>query len=88
MANITQVESIFTLSTPGIVNICKIVYTGVVYYIYSNREYMKVSLLADDFWKPIIEPASPEEAAMIDERMKDYEKDPSSFVPFKKRKKG
>ena len=41
---------------------------------------MKASLLADDFWKPIIEPASPEEAAMIDERMKDYEKDPSSFI--------
>jgi hypothetical protein len=36
--------------------------------------------LADDYWKPVIEPASPEEAAMIDERMKDYETDPSSFV--------
>jgi len=41
--------------------------------------------LADDYWKPVIEPASPEEAAMIDERVREYEKDPSSFVPFKKR---
>jgi hypothetical protein len=40
--------------------------------------------LADDYWKPVIEPASPEEIAMCDERMKDYERDPSSFVPFKK----
>ena len=34
----------------------------------------------DDNW--VIEPASPEETAMIKERMKDYERDPSSFVPF------
>ena len=33
-------------------------------------------------WKPIIEPATPEEAAMIDERMKDYDNDPSSFSPL------
>jgi hypothetical protein len=39
-----------------------------------------LAYLADDYWKPVIEPASPEEAAMIDERMKDYEADPSSFV--------
>ena len=44
--------------------------------------------LADDYWKPVIEPASPEEAAMIDERVKEYEKDPSSFIPFKKRVAG
>ena len=31
-------------------------------------------------WEPVIEVASPEEAAMIDERMKDWQKDPSSFV--------
>ncbi|MDR3324818.1 MAG: hypothetical protein LBS82_02350 [Spirochaetaceae bacterium] len=29
-----------------------------------------------------IESASADEIAMIDERMKDYEKDPSSFVPL------
>jgi len=43
--------------------------------------------LADDYWKPVIEPASPEEIAMVEERMKDYEKDPSNFVQFKRRKK-
>jgi len=31
------------------------------------------------------EPASPEEAAMIDKRVRTYEKDPSSFVVRKKR---
>ena len=41
--------------------------------------------LADDYWKPVIEPASPEEAAMIDKRVREYEKDPSSFVPRRKR---
>ena len=43
-----------------------------------------LAFLAEDYWKPVIEPASPEEIAMIDERMKDYEKDPSSFVPLSK----
>jgi len=38
--------------------------------------------LANDYWKPVIEAASPEEIKMIDERMKDYETDPSSFVPL------
>jgi hypothetical protein len=36
-----------------------------------------------DFTEPlIIEPASEDEIAMIDERMKDYDADPSSFVPL------
>ncbi|GAB6391700.1 MAG: hypothetical protein MdMp014T_1073 [Treponematales bacterium] len=35
-----------------------------------------------DYWRPVIEPASPEEAAMIEERMKDYHADPESFVPL------
>jgi hypothetical protein len=39
--------------------------------------------LVDDYWKPVIEPASPEEIAMADKRMKDYENDPSSFIPLK-----
>ena len=39
--------------------------------------------LANDYWKPVIEAASPEEIAMIDERMKDYETDPASFSPLK-----
>jgi isoleucyl-tRNA synthetase len=42
-----------------------------------------VTYIAEEYWKPVIEPASPQEIAMIDERMKDYEKDPSSFIPLK-----
>ena len=42
-----------------------------------------LNFLSNDYWKPIIEPASPEEAAMIDERMKDYDDDPTSFSPIK-----
>jgi len=38
--------------------------------------------LANDYWKPTIEVASPKEIEMINERMKDYETDPSSFVPL------
>jgi len=38
--------------------------------------------LANDYWKPVIEAASPEEVERINERMKDYEIDPSSFVPL------
>ena len=43
---------------------------------------VKVIMEADDFLKPIIEPANAEESAMIDERMKDYDKDQSSFIPL------
>jgi len=43
-----------------------------------------LSHLADDYWKPVTESASAEEAAMIDERVKEYEKDPSCFVSRKK----
>ncbi|GHU15405.1 hypothetical protein FACS1894163_01980 [Spirochaetia bacterium] len=39
-----------------------------------------VSCITDEYWKPVIEAAGPEETAMIDERMKDYESDPSSFI--------
>jgi len=41
-----------------------------------------LTYLAHDYWKPVIEPASPEEISMCDERMRDYENDPSSFVPL------
>jgi hypothetical protein len=41
-----------------------------------------------DDWKPIIEPASPEECAMIEERAKEYETNPGSFVPWKKIRRG
>ncbi|MDR2734460.1 MAG: hypothetical protein LBC99_07450 [Spirochaetota bacterium] len=43
-----------------------------------------LTYLAEDYWKPVIEQASPEEIAMIDEQMKDYEKNPSSFIPLEK----
>ena len=46
-----------------------------------------VTCITEEYWKPVIEPAGPEEIALCDERMKDYEKDPSSFVPYKKRAK-
>jgi len=39
--------------------------------------------LANDYWKPFVEAANPEEIAMIDERMKDYESDSSSFILLK-----
>ena len=45
-----------------------------------------LNFLSNDYWKPIIEPASQEEIEMIDERMKDYENDPSSFTPLRKNK--
>jgi hypothetical protein len=41
-----------------------------------------LTYIADDYWKPVIEPASPAEIAMCDKRMKDYENDPSSFIPL------
>ena len=41
-----------------------------------------LTFLAEDYWKPVIEPVSSEEIAMIEERMKDYEKNPLSFVPL------
>jgi len=46
-----------------------------------------LTYIAADYWKPVTEPASPKESKMINERLKDYEADPSSFVPFKRRKK-
>ena len=41
-----------------------------------------LNFLSNDYWKPVIEPATPEEIEMIDERMKEYEKDPSCFAPL------
>jgi len=38
--------------------------------------------LAYDYLKPIIETASPEEIAMIDEGMEEYRKNPESFIPL------
>ena len=41
--------------------------------------------LADDYWKPVTELANAAEAKMIDKRVKEYEKDPSSFVSRKRK---
>jgi hypothetical protein len=41
-----------------------------------------VACIAEEYWKPVIEPANQDEIAMIDDRMKDYEKNPSSFAPL------
>jgi hypothetical protein len=30
-----------------------------------------------------IEPASPEECALVEERVKEYHEDPNSFIPWK-----
>ena len=38
-----------------------------------------LTYLADDYWTPVTEPATPEEAAMINERAKDF---PANFVPL------
>ena len=42
-----------------------------------------LTYIADDYWKPVIEPASKEEIAKANKRMKDYEKNPSSFISLK-----
>ena len=47
-----------------------------------NDNDLSLLIDAEDYWNPVIEPASLEEIAMIDERMKDYKKDPPSFVPL------
>ncbi|MDR0389999.1 MAG: hypothetical protein LBH73_08005 [Spirochaetaceae bacterium] len=47
-----------------------------------------ISCITEEYWKPIIEPASPEECAMIEERAKEYETNPGSFVPWKKVRRG
>jgi hypothetical protein len=41
-----------------------------------------VACIAEEYWKPVVEPANQDEIAMIDDRMKDYGKNPSSFTPL------
>ena len=43
-----------------------------------------VACMAEEYWKPALEPADSEEAAMIKGRINDYEQDPASFVPLDK----
>jgi hypothetical protein len=45
-----------------------------------------LSVLAEPLYT--IEPASPEEARKAEKRIREYHKDTSSFVPFKKRVSG
>jgi hypothetical protein len=47
-----------------------------------------VTAITDEYWKPVIEPASPEECAMVEERVKEYETNPDSFIPWKKIRRG
>ena len=42
-----------------------------------------LNFLSRDYWTPVIEAANSEEIEMINERMKDYENNPSSFVSLK-----
>ena len=41
-----------------------------------------VTCITEEYWKPVIEPASPEEIAMIEERVADYAADPSGWIPL------
>ncbi|MCL2139164.1 MAG: DUF1902 domain-containing protein [Treponema sp.] len=54
-----------------------------------ERKLQILKPLLTEFAEPLytIEQASPAEIIMVEERMKDYEKDPSCFVPYKKRGK-
>jgi hypothetical protein len=55
-------------------------------YIDTMPEYNLVALkpLLSVLAKPLytIEPASPEECAMVEERVREYHENPSSFVPL------
>jgi isoleucyl-tRNA synthetase len=41
--------------------------------------------LAEEYWKPVIEPANEEEIALIKDGMKEYRENPSSFVALTER---
>jgi hypothetical protein len=47
-----------------------------------------VTCITEEYWKPVIEPASPEECAMIEKRVKEYETNPDSFIPWGKSERG
>jgi len=58
-------------------------------YIAKMPEYRLevIKPLLSELAEPLytIEPATPEESKKAERRIKEYNKDPSSFVPFKKR---
>jgi hypothetical protein len=39
-----------------------------------------LTFLAEDYWNPVIEPASPEEKAIIEAGEKEYREHPETFV--------
>ena len=41
-----------------------------------------LSFMAEDYWKPVIEPADPDEIAIIEEGEKNYMECPESFIPL------
>ena len=63
---------------------------GFIDTIPENRLTELKSLLADlaeEYCKPVIEPANQEEIAMIEEGMQEYEKNPESFITLSEYKK-
>ena len=54
-----------------------------------ERKLQIIKPLLTEFAEPLytIEPASPAERKRAEKRIKEYEKDPSCFVPYKKRVK-
>ena len=53
--------------------------------LYSYNMKAEIHKVAEPLYT--IEPASPAERKKIDKRIKEYEEDPSCFVPYKKRVK-
>ena len=46
-----------------------------------------ITCMSEEYWKPVIEPASPEECAMVEERMKEYETRPENWVSWEEVKR-
>jgi len=46
-----------------------------------------VTCMAEEYWKPVIEPASPEECAMMEDRLKEYETHPENWVSWEEIKR-
>ena len=43
--------------------------------------------IADEYWKPVIEPVDDDESAMINEAVQRYKNDPSSFTDWEDAKR-
>jgi len=46
-----------------------------------------LQFLAEDYSKPVVEPANQEERALIEEGMREYEQNPESFITLSEYKK-